>query len=482
MATFLKQSTATEVGMGPFLDETDGKTAETALTLTQPDIRLKKEGGAWAQKNAAQTLTHEENGWYEVALDTTDTNTLGTLIVAIHESGALPVWREFVVLAANVYDSLIGASDNLQVDVSQFGNAAGTFASGRPEVNTSHIAGSAVSTSSAQIGVNVVNAGATAWGSGAITAASIAADAITAAKVADGTIDAATFAAGAINAAAIATDAITAAKIAADAIGASELAADAATEIATAVAAPTAATVAAAVWDLDATAHQTQGTFGQAIGDPVADTNTLYKAVVTDATGANVAVDVVANQADLANIKTRLPTSLVSGRIDASVGAMASGVVTAAAVATDAIDADAMADGAITAATFAAGAIDATAIAADAIGSSELAASAVTEIQTGLATSASISALNNISTAQVNAEVVDALNVDTYAEPGQASPAATATLVTKIGYLYKAWRNRHTQTSSEYALYADDGTTKDQKSSVSDNGTTFDRAEVATGP
>ena len=44
----------------------------------------------------------------------------------------------------------------------------------------------------------------------------------------------------------------------------------------------------------------------------------------------------------------RLPAALVSGRIDASVGAMASGVVTAAAVATGAIDADALAADAAT--------------------------------------------------------------------------------------------------------------------------------------
>jgi len=68
------------------------------------------------------------------------------------------------------------------------------------------------------------------------------------------------------------------------------------------------------------------------------------------------------------------------------VGAFAASSITAAAIATDAIDADALADGAITALTFAAGAIDAAAIAADAIGSSELAASAVTEIQAGLST------------------------------------------------------------------------------------------------
>jgi hypothetical protein len=119
VTTLLKQSTAVDIAMGPFLDETDGKTAETALTITQPDIRLKKNGGAWAQKNAAQTLSHEEAGWYEVALDTTDTNTLGILVVAIHESGALPVWREFMVVPANVYDSLVGGSDNLQVDAVQ---------------------------------------------------------------------------------------------------------------------------------------------------------------------------------------------------------------------------------------------------------------------------------------------------------------------------------------------------------------------------
>lgn len=113
---WLKQSTSVDVGIGPFVDATDGVTAETALTITQPDIRLKKNGGAWAQKNAAQTLTHEENGWYELTLDATDTNTLGILIVAINESGALPVWKEYMVVPANVYDSLVSGSEWLTVD------------------------------------------------------------------------------------------------------------------------------------------------------------------------------------------------------------------------------------------------------------------------------------------------------------------------------------------------------------------------------
>ena len=84
--------------------------------------------------------------------------------------------------------------------------------------------------------------------------------------------------------------------------------------------------------------------------------------------------------------------------------------------------------------------------------------------------------------AQVNTEVLDVLNTDTFAEPGQEAPAASATLATKIGYLYKSWRNRATQTSDTYRLYGDNATTVDQKATVSADGTTFDKGEVGTGP
>jgi hypothetical protein len=146
LTCFLRQSTAQDVSIGPFLDETDGKTAETGLTITQPDIRIKKNGGAWAQKNAAQTLSHEENGWYEIALDATDTNTLGQLLVAVHEAGALPCWREFMVLPAAVYDSLVAGTDNLQVDAVQLlGSAFATpSVAGVPEVDITHHRGTAV--------------------------------------------------------------------------------------------------------------------------------------------------------------------------------------------------------------------------------------------------------------------------------------------------------------------------------------------------
>jgi len=81
----------------------------------------------------------------------------------------------------------------------------------------------------------------------------------------------------------------------------------------------------------------------------------------------------------------------------------------------------------------------------------------------------------------VNAEVLDVLNTDTFAEPGQGAPGATISLAAKIGFLYKAWRNKITQTSTTYTLYADDATTADQAATVSDDATTFTKGEVGTG-
>lgn len=94
----------------------------------------------------------------------------------------------------------------------------------------------------------------------------------------------------------------------------------------------------------------------------------------------------------------------------------------------------------------------------------------------------SVGSLATQAKADVNAEVLDVLNTDTFAEPGQGAPAATATLAAKINYLYKAWRNKKTQTSTTWSLFADDASTVDQKSTVSDDGTTATRGEIATGP
>lgn len=96
-------------------------------------------------------------------------------------------------------------------------------------------------------------------------------------------------------------------------------------------------------------------------------------------------------------------------------------------------------------------------------------------------TDALIAALNNLSAADVNAQVLDVLNVDTFSEPGQGAPSATPTLRQMLHYLYKNWRNKATQTATEHRLYADDGTTVDHKATVGDDGSTFTKGEMGTG-
>jgi hypothetical protein len=82
----------------------------------------------------------------------------------------------------------------------------------------------------------------------------------------------------------------------------------------------------------------------------------------------------------------------------------------------------------------------------------------------------------------VNTEVLDVLNVDTFAEPGQGAPSATTTLVGKLGYLYKFLRNKRTQTSTTLSIFNDDAATVDQKATVSDDGVTYTSGEIASGP
>lgn len=118
MTTCLKQSTATDVELGPFVDSADGITPETALTISQADCQLIKNGGAAAQKNDATSATHLAGGHYKVPLNATDTGTLGRLRLYVNESGAVPIWRDFMVVPANVFDSYF-STDRLQVHVDE---------------------------------------------------------------------------------------------------------------------------------------------------------------------------------------------------------------------------------------------------------------------------------------------------------------------------------------------------------------------------
>lgn len=81
-------------------------------------------------------------------------------------------------------------------------------------------------------------------------------------------------------------------------------------------------------------------TAGGAVGVDWANVEGATTTVALTGTSIRTASDV---ETDTQDIQNRLPAALVTGRIDASVGAMAAGVVTAAAIATGAVDADALA-------------------------------------------------------------------------------------------------------------------------------------------
>jgi hypothetical protein len=123
MTQWLKQSTATDRKIGPFIDDTDGKTAETGLTTAYTLIYLSKNGAALTAKHETTAIAHDALGYYLCKFDGTDTNTLGSLKVATHVAGHLPVWQDFMVVPANVWDSFFGAS-LLGVDVTNWKTAA----------------------------------------------------------------------------------------------------------------------------------------------------------------------------------------------------------------------------------------------------------------------------------------------------------------------------------------------------------------------
>lgn len=142
----------------------------------------------------------------------------------------------------------------------------------------------------------------------------------------------------------------------------------------------------------------------------------------------------------------------------------------------DSITSTVIQDGAFTSGKFADAFLTAAKLATDAIAASKIASDAVTEIQNGLATAASIAALNDLSAAEVNAEMVDALDTDAYAELG-AVPAANASLADKITWLAMLARNKITQTATTQTLRNDADSGNVGTSTVSDNGTTFTKGE-----
>lgn len=141
---WLRQSTAVTVSFGPAVLNTDGVTLVTNLTgtganqteNTSTGIRISKNGGAFAARHAtAGTSTYDAFGNYLVPLDTTDTNTLGTLRMQYANAAAFcPLFQDFMVVNTALWDALFASSGGAIPNVAAAG--VGGLLTGPTTANT----------------------------------------------------------------------------------------------------------------------------------------------------------------------------------------------------------------------------------------------------------------------------------------------------------------------------------------------------------
>ncbi len=113
----LRANTAVDVLIGPFVEDGDGDSPLTGLTL---DVELSKNGQALTDSESAAP-SHDSagtvDGYYNCILGTTDTNTEGQLVLVVHHADALPIRHEYMVMAEAAWDSMFVAKDSGFMDV-----------------------------------------------------------------------------------------------------------------------------------------------------------------------------------------------------------------------------------------------------------------------------------------------------------------------------------------------------------------------------
>lgn len=261
--------------------DADGDPVSGAAGL---DSEVSKDGGTFADCTNEATEIATSSGVYYLDLTSTEMNADATVItVKTSTSGAKTT--VIVLYPAETTDipvnvtawsgTAVATPDTAGYPKVTIKSGTGTgeinLSSGRADANATYIAGSAVNTSAAQLGVNVVNAGGTAWASGSITAGVIGPDAI----------------------------------------GASELAADAATEIGTAVWATAARTLTGAT-NVTSTGVAVPITAGGLVSADVT-------AISTDTTAANNAESFF-DGTGYAGTNNTIPAVTTVGSVSGSVG------------------------------------------------------------------------------------------------------------------------------------------------------------------
>jgi hypothetical protein len=116
----IKQSTTAYELLFLMLDDADHVTGKTGLS---PTVTIRKANGSFA--SPAGAVTEIANGWYKVAGNATDTNTLGPLLLHATGTGADPVDDRYEIVA---YDP----QDVVRLGLTALPNAAADAAGGLP--------------------------------------------------------------------------------------------------------------------------------------------------------------------------------------------------------------------------------------------------------------------------------------------------------------------------------------------------------------
>lgn len=158
MRLLLKSSTAQPL-LFLMVSSADHVTPVTGIT---PTVRLGKSGGTGAAPSGAITEIDSTNlpGWYKVAGNATDTNTLGPLVLHATGTGADAADREWAVVAFDPQDVIrmgqtafpaVATGNPGAVLVDGTGTAAVSNASGVVKANLAQILGTAITETAGQI-------------------------------------------------------------------------------------------------------------------------------------------------------------------------------------------------------------------------------------------------------------------------------------------------------------------------------------------
>ena len=454
---YLREATASVVKLGPFLDDEDANTEETALTIANTDILLSKNGGTIAAKNSGGA-THDADGWYSATFDATDTDTIGRLRAYVHVAGALMVWEDFQVLTQEAYDFLFGSSANpngtvwdeiLTGATHNIANSAGR------RLRTLQTGGNY---ESGGVWLDTVNgtAGTTVDENGVVT------------NPVDTLADALTLLA-ATNLKRIFITPGSSLTLAAALENVEVYGAD------TPIALGGQSIDGSRFFDCELTGVSTGSAefytckFGAATVGPCV----IRNSGIGDASGTltvGSAGDFVVVNCHSRVAGTAAPVidmGVAVGATNMQVRDFSGGLTLNNLAAGDVVSVDVPAGGTVTL-----NGADATV----------RVSGNITALVNNLTGSPTVSADGVMNKPAINAEVLDVMNTDTITLPGQVAPPAAPTAFQLLGHLYKAFRNKKEQTATEFRIFNDAGTIVDQKSTTSDDGTTTTAGEIGSGP